>query len=139
MAILGKIRDLGPAALITVIGLALFAFVFSTGSGSITDIFDEPNQSPIGLVNDEEISIEDLTKFVGSLLSFEGKYKAAPTFPGSVSRRCPNIDKAKKDLYYSPQTSWKDGVKETVNWYIDFIKNNREMHESFYDQYGVNK
>ena len=59
MAILGKIRDLGPAALITVIGLALFAFVFSTGSGSITDIFDEPNQSPIGLVNDEEISIEE--------------------------------------------------------------------------------
>ena len=39
MAVLGKIRALGPVALISVIGLALFAFVFSTGSGTVTDVF----------------------------------------------------------------------------------------------------
>mgnify|MGYP001206136708 FL=1 len=89
--------------------------------------------------DDREISIEDLTMFVGDLLGYEGEFKVAPTFPGSVSRRCPNINKAKKDLDYSPKTSWKDGVRGTVNWYINFIKNNREMHESFYDQYGANK
>lgn len=67
MAILGKIRDLGPAALISVIGLALFAFVFSTGSGSITDIFDEPNQSPVGSVNGEKVSIEEFRNQVDFL------------------------------------------------------------------------
>ena len=67
MAILGKIRDLGPAALISVIGLALFAFVFSTGSGSITDIFDEPNQSPVGSINGEKISIEEFRNQVDFL------------------------------------------------------------------------
>ena len=67
MAILGKIRDLGPAALISVIGLALFAFVFSTGSGSITDIFDEPNQSPVGSINGEKVSIEEFRNQVDFL------------------------------------------------------------------------
>tara|TARA_B100001142_G_scaffold295643_1_gene316759 strand:+ start:564 stop:1589 length:1026 start_codon:yes stop_codon:yes gene_type:complete len=116
-----------------------FNFIDDAVYGTVQAMNKGINGEIYHIGDDIEISIEDLTKFVGSLLSFEGKYKAAPTFPGSVSRRCPNIDKAKKDLYYSPQTSWKDGVKETVNWYIDFIKNNREMHESFYDQYGVNK
>lgn len=57
MALLGKIRSLGPVALISVIGLALFAFVFSTGSGTITDIFktDELNQNNIATVNGMEV------------------------------------------------------------------------------------
>ena len=55
MAVLGKIRSLGPVALISVIGLALFAFVFSTGSGSITDVFkaNEFNQSRVAEENDK--------------------------------------------------------------------------------------
>ena len=89
--------------------------------------------------DDEEISIEELVRFVGNLLNFSGEYRAAPTFPGSVSRRCPNIEKAKKDLNYLPRTSWKDGVMKTVNWYLDFINENEEKHESFYDEYGVNR
>ena len=53
MALLGKIRSLGPVALISVIGLALFAFVFSTGTGTVTDVFkaDEFNQSRVAIVN----------------------------------------------------------------------------------------
>ena len=67
MAILGKIRDLGPTALITVIGLALFAFVFSTGTGDITDIFDDSNRPPIGIVNGEDILFEDFSAQVNFL------------------------------------------------------------------------
>ena len=53
MALLGKIRSLGPVALISVIGLALFAFVFSTGSGTIVDIFN--SEKTIGVINEDEI------------------------------------------------------------------------------------
>lgn len=56
MALLGKIRSLGPVALISVIGLALFAFVFSTGSGTIVDIFNS-EKSTIGVINEDEIDI----------------------------------------------------------------------------------
>ena len=54
MALLGKIRSLGPVALISVIGLALFAFVFSTGSGTIVDIFNS-EKTTIGVINEDEI------------------------------------------------------------------------------------
>lgn len=69
MALLGKIRSLGPVALISVIGLALFAFVFSTGSGTITDIFktDELNQNNIATVNGKDIDRAEFMNKVENL------------------------------------------------------------------------
>ena len=78
-----------------------------------------------------------LTKFVGNLLNYNGTYENAPTFPGSVSRRCPNITKAKNDLGYLPRIGWQEGVTETINWYLAYLKEAEAHHESFYDQYGI--
>ena len=89
--------------------------------------------------DNDEITIEELVKFVGDLFSFSGEYKAAPTFPGSVSRRCPDITKAQKELSYSPKTNWRNGVSKTIDWYIKFLKQNTEQKESFYDKYGIKK
>ena len=36
-------------------------------------------------------------------MGFKGEYEDAPTYPGSVARRCPDISKAKKDLGYEPK------------------------------------
>ena len=69
MAVLGKIRALGPVALISVIGLALFAFVFSTGTGTVTDVFkgDEFNQSRVAVVNGIEMDRSDFMQKVDNL------------------------------------------------------------------------
>ena len=74
---------------------------------------------------------------MGELLQYEGDYEFAPTFPGSVSRRCPDITKAINDLDYVPGVNWKDGVKTTINWYLDYLKGAETSQESFYDQYGI--
>jgi len=68
-----------------------------------------------------EISIEELTKTVGKLMQFKGKYKIAPTYPGSVSRRCPDITKSINELRYRPKVHWKDGLKEAVSWYLNYF------------------
>ena len=69
MAVLGKIRALGPVALISVIGLALFAFVFSTGTGTVTDAFksDEFNQSRVAIVNGIEMDRSDFMRNVDNI------------------------------------------------------------------------
>ena len=85
----------------------------------------------------DEITIEALTRFVGNIMNYSGFYEYAPTFPGSVSRRCPDISKAKSHLGYSPSVNWQAGVALTVNWYLDYLKRNHASHESFYDQYGI--
>jgi nucleoside-diphosphate-sugar epimerase len=72
--------------------------------------------------NDQEISMEELTKFIGSLLGYEGSYENAMTYPGSVSRRCPNIAKAVSNFGYKPEVFWKDAVVETVDWYKNFFE-----------------
>ena len=52
--------------------------------------------------NDEEITIEDLVKETGKYFDYSGSYEIAPTYPGSVSRRCPDLTKAKKHLNFNP-------------------------------------
>lgn len=87
--------------------------------------------------DDDEITIETLTKFVGEIFNFKGTYETAPTFSGSVSRRCPNITKAREELGYIPKTDWKTGVSLTVAWYKSFLLEDGTNSESFYDQYGI--
>ena len=42
------------------------------------------------------------------------------------NRRCPNIQKAKKDLGYNPKISLEDGLRRSLLWYSD----NQEADES---------
>ncbi len=81
----------------------------------------------------EEITIETLIKYTGKLMGFSGEYVDAPTYPGSVSRRCPDITKARRQLGFEPRVHWKEGLQKTVKWYVDYIKSGKELHESFYD------
>lgn len=82
----------------------------------------------------KEISIEELVRFVGKIFDFEGEYEYAPTYAGSVARRCPDIGKAKKDLGYTTNVDWKVGVEKTINWYRQYLSRNKDLHESFYDR-----
>ena len=72
--------------------------------------------------NTQEISMEVLTKFIGEHLGYKGRYETAITYPGSVSRRCPDIQKATSNLDYYPQVHWKDAVTKTVDWYKRFFE-----------------
>ena len=83
----------------------------------------------------QEIRIEHLIKEVGSLLDYKGAYEVAPTFPGSVSRRCPDITKAKEVLGYVPKVDWRDGLLETVRWYQSyFLKSEDTRQDGFKPQ-----
>jgi len=78
---------------------------------------------------EEEITIETLVKLAGSYFNYKGKYKAAPTFPGSVQRRCPDISKARKDLGYEPVVKWQDGLIKTLEWYKNFYEQGGQSFE----------
>lgn len=77
----------------------------------------------------EEITIGDLIRYAGELMGFTGTYEDAPTYPGSVSRRCPDITKARTQLGFSPEVSWKTGLAETVNWYNQYLEQGNKVYE----------
>lgn len=116
-----------------------FNFISDAVSGTIlaAEAGDSGEIFHIGDV--DEISIEELTKFVGERLGFDGKYQYEETFPGSVSRRCPDISKARLTLQYEPKVKWREGVSKTVDWYLDYLKEKNSNSESFYDQYGIKR
>lgn len=67
--------------------------------------------------NDCEVTVDLFTRKIGALMGYDGEYQAAPTYPGSVARRCPDIRKSREHLGYSPQHSWEEAVERTVSWY----------------------
>lgn len=77
----------------------------------------------------EEITIGELIRYTGELMDFNGVYEDAPTYPGSVSRRCPDITKATTQLGYKPEVSWKKGLKETINWYNQYLEQGNKVYE----------
>jgi UDP-glucose 4-epimerase len=77
----------------------------------------------------DEITIGDLIHYTGELMNYKGKYENAPTYPGSVSRRCPDIAKANKILGYEPAVMWKEGLKKTVEWYNQYLEQGKLVYE----------
>ena len=69
----------------------------------------------------EEINMKTLTTFIGDQMGYTGEYVEAITYPGSVARRCPNIDKAKSHFGYAPSIHWKKAVSLTIDWYCAFF------------------
>jgi UDP-glucose 4-epimerase len=82
----------------------------------------------------EEITIEELIKTTGAFFNYEGVYENAPTYPGSVARRCPDITKAKNQLGYTPKVKWEDGLKTTLQWYKDFYESGKKSFETAFEK-----
>jgi UDP-glucose 4-epimerase len=77
----------------------------------------------------EEITIGELIHYAGDLMKFTGTYENAPTYPGSVSRRCPDITKAKTQLGFAPEVKWKDGLRKTLDWYNQYLEQGNKVYE----------
>ena len=131
MAVLGKIRALGPVALISVIGLALFAFVFSTGSGSVTDVFkaDEFNQSRVAVVNGIEM---DRTDFMQKVDNVEQQNRGSRS-PIQAMNSVWNSELKKLILQSEYE---KIGIQIEREMMRDFLKTNLIAFEDFQDENG---
>lgn len=86
----------------------------------------------------DEITIEELITEAGSYFNFEGVYENAPTYPGSVARRCPDITKARQQLGFEPKVDWKTGLKLTLDWYKSFFESGKESFEKAFEKPKAN-
>jgi nucleoside-diphosphate-sugar epimerase len=99
-----------------------FCFCADAAEGTVRALeSDVSNQQVYHIGNDDEITIEALTSVIGAIMGYMGGYENAPTYPGSVSRRCPDITKGKTDFAYQPKVSLEAGLQETVAWYQSFF------------------
>lgn len=76
----------------------------------------------INLGSNNPISLKDMINVIGDVLGVTPSIDTLPMQPGDVDRTYADISKAKKLLGYNPSISFKDGIKNFINWY----KNNSQ-------------
>jgi len=102
-----------------------FCYIDDGALGTIQAMECEEAKSDIFHIgNDIEVTIEKFVKKAGDFFNFKGDYVIAPTYPGSVSRRCPDLNKSKKVLGFKNNYKWEDALYLTLNWYKEYFKNN---------------
>ena len=107
-----------------------FCYITDAVEGTVLAM-EQPNTNGeiYHIGTEEEISIGELIRFTGDLMKFDGSYEDAPTYAGSVSRRCPDITKARTQLGFSPKVDWKTGLTQTISWYNNYLEEGNKVYE----------
>ena len=108
-----------------------FNYIDDAVAGTIGAMNSDKTNGEIIHIGDmrDEITIEQLIKYIGTLLDFNNEFVSAEAPSGSVTRRCPDTSKASSLFGYEPKVAWQEGVQKTVQWYKDYIEKNGDIYE----------
>ena len=112
-----------------------FSYITDAVEGTVLAMESDKSNGEIYHIGSmEEITIEELIRTTGEFFNYKGEYVNAPTYPGSVARRCPDITKAKNQLGYVPKVKWEEGLKITLQWYKDFYESGKKSFETAFEK-----
>jgi len=82
-----------------------------------TERYDKPD--PVNIGAGFEISIKNLAEKIRDIAGFKGKIVWDRTKPDGQPRRCLDTTKAYKEFGFKADVRFDEGLKKTINWYID--------------------
>lgn len=74
---------------------------------------------PVNIGSGSEIKIKELVELISELMEFKGKIIWDKTKPDGQPRRYLDTSKAKKEFGFEAETDFKEGLKETIEWFLD--------------------
>lgn len=72
---------------------------------------------PVNIGTGKEISIKDLTGLIAELTGFTGDVVWDKSKPNGQPRRCLDVSRAKSLFGFAAQTTFRDGLRKTIEWY----------------------
>lgn len=72
---------------------------------------------PVNLGTGYEISIRDLITLICELMEFKGEIVYETDKPNGQPRRCLDTQRAKQSFGFTAQVDFKQGLKNTIDWY----------------------
>jgi GDP-L-fucose synthase len=75
--------------------------------------------NPVNLGSGSEITIKDLALKIKNLTGYPGEIVFDSSKPDGQPRRCLDTTKAQKEFGFVAKTSFEDGLKETIDWWVD--------------------
>lgn len=96
-----------------------FFYVEDAAEGIIlaTERYNKPE--PVNLGSGMEISIKDLAELICKLMDFKGEIRWNTSKPDGQPRRLFDSTKAEKEFGFKANTSFEEGLKKTINWYLE--------------------
>jgi len=76
------------------------------------------NADPVNVGAGFEITIKELVEKICEIMDFKGTIRWDRTKPDGQPRRCLDVSRAKREFGFKAETSFDEGLKRTVNWYI---------------------
>ncbi|NER91417.1 MULTISPECIES: GDP-L-fucose synthase [unclassified Moorena] len=94
-------------------------FLYSTDAarGIVMATTDYNQPEPVNLGTGYEISIRDLVELICELMEFKGEIVWETDQPNGQPRRCLDIQRAKEEFNFTAQMEFKQGLKNTIDWY----------------------
>ncbi len=86
----------------------------------ILEKFDTVKNDTYNLAFGSGTTIVDLAESIKKLIGSTSKLNLGDARIGEVTRYIANISKAKKVLGYDPKTSFEEGIKKSVEWYLKY-------------------
>ena len=80
---------------------------------------------PVNLGAGFEITIRDLATLIADLTGFTGEIVWDTTKPDGQPRRCLDVSRAEREFGFRAKTSFEDGLKATVEWYRQAVREGR--------------
>lgn len=74
---------------------------------------------PVNIGSCMEISIKDLVDIIARLTEFNGEIVWDTSKPDGQPRRCLDVSVAEKGFGFKAAVSFEDGLKKTIEWYVD--------------------
>ena len=101
-----------------------FLYVDDAAEGIILAAEKYNNQEPINLGTSEEITIKELIAKIQKIMNTDLEIEWELEKPNGQPRRCVSFEKAKNKIDFSPKINLEEGLRKTINWYEQEMKNN---------------
>lgn len=94
-----------------------FLYVEDAAEGILLGAERYNESAPVNLGSGMEISIKDLATLIVRLTGFEGELRWDTDKPDGQPRRCLETSKAERFFGFRAQTSFEEGLRQTIRWY----------------------
>lgn len=102
-----------------------FIFAKDAAEGITLATMRYNSSDPVNIGSSFEISIKDLTELIAKLTGFEGEIRWDTSKPNGQPRRKLDTSRAKERFGFEAKTSFEDGLRQTIDWYINERANGR--------------
>ena len=96
-----------------------FLFVDDAAKGIVQAAEKYDEIPPLNLSSSEEISIKKLVSLISNILDYNGKIFWDKLKPNGQPRRCVSYIRAKEKIGFEPKTRLSDGLKQTIDWFLN--------------------